>query len=142
MSLDIVLDFSQPMPIQSCMWLIFNEELGYAGTFDALYWYEHPKDKTKSGLVIMDYKTNADLCKEFSRNTKKMLLPPFDYLYDEAKSYYILQLSLYQKAIEHLGYPIIARRLIWLKDDGKYELVPIENLSKELTNALKKQNNE
>lgn len=116
---------------------IYNEKLGYAGTFDMLYWYENPKNPSKSGLVIFDYKTNASLYKDFSRNTNKMLLPPFTELYDEPYSYYTLQLSLYNLGLQQLGYPIIAHRLVWLKEDGNYELIPLEFKMKELVEVLK-----
>ena len=37
----------------------------------------------------------------------------------------------------HIGFNIIGRRLIWLKPTGKYEKVPLEDMSKRLDVALR-----
>lgn len=107
----------------------------YAGTFDLLAYYKHPTDDSKSGLVILDYKTNVSLTKDYSRNCNKMLLPPFENYYDEPLGIYTLQLGLYQIPLENLGYKIIGRRLIHLKEDG-YELIPIADETKQLREIL------
>lgn len=108
----------------------------YAGTFDLLAYYKHPTDDSKSGLVVLDFKTNISLTKDFSRNTNKMLLEPFTDLYDEPMGMYTLQLSAYQIPLEDMGYKIIARRLIHLKEDGTYEFVALADKTKELRNEL------
>lgn len=108
----------------------------YAGTFDLLGYYKHPTDDSKSGLIILDFKTNVSLTNDYSRNKNKMLLEPFSDLWDENQSLYTLQLSAYQIPLEDMGLKVIARRLIHLKDDGNYELVPIEDKTKELRNTL------
>ena len=108
----------------------------YAGTFDLLFYYKDEKDDSKSGLVIFDYKTNAELTKEFSRSYNKMLLPPFENLYDEALSLYTLQLSCYQIPLEDIGLKVIGRRIIWLKDDCTYEKIPLENVTEKLRKTL------
>ena len=107
-----------------------------AGTADILFYYKDPKDDSKSGLCIFDYKTNAEITKSFSRENGKMLLPPFDDYYDEPKSIYTLQLSTYSIPLQDLGFNIIARRLVWLKDDGTYEIIPLKDESKRLRNIL------
>lgn len=108
----------------------------YAGTFDLLAYYKHPNDDTKSGLVVLDYKSNTTLIKDYSRNFNKMLLPPFGDLYDEALSYYVIQLSAYQIPLEDMGLKVIARRLIHLKNDSTYELIPLQDKTKELRKEL------
>ena len=113
-----------------------NLKQDYCGTFDLLMYYKDPSDDSKSGLVIMDYKTNADLKKDFSRMYGKFLLEPFDDLYEEPLSYYTLQLNLYQLPLEDIGLKVIARRIIWLKDDGTYELISIPNITDKLRNTL------
>ena len=40
----------------------------YAGTFDILYYFKHPTDNEKSGLLILDYKTNNDKVKIICKN--------------------------------------------------------------------------
>lgn len=108
----------------------------YAGTFDLLAYYKHPTDDSKSGLVILDYKTNQSLTKDFSHNTNKMLLEPFNDLFDESLGFYTLQLSAYQIPLEDIGYKVIGRRLIHLKEDGTYEFIPTQDKTKELKNEL------
>ena len=93
------------------------------GTFDMLYWYDGNGDSTKAGFVILDYKTNANLYSEYNRNHGKTLLPPFGNLIEEDYGLYIIQLNLYALMLEDIGLPVIARKIVWLKDDGTYEIV-------------------
>ena len=73
-----------------------NLRQDYAGTFDLLWYYKHPTDDSKSGLIILDYKTNGSLTNDFNRGTNRYFAEPFGDLYDEALSSYKLQLSPYQ----------------------------------------------
>ena len=113
-----------------------NLQQDYAGTFDLLWYYKHPKDESKSGLIILDYKTNASLTSDFSRNMGKFFTEPFGEMYDEALSSYKLQLSAYQIPLEDIGLKVIGRIIIWLKEDGDYELIPIDDYTERLRNAL------
>ena len=113
-----------------------NLQQDYAGTFDLLWYYKHPKDESKSGLIILDYKTNASLTNDFSRNMGKFFTEPFGEMYDEALSSYKLQLSAYQIPLEDIGLKVIGRRIIWLKEDGDYELIPIDDYTEKLRNTL------
>lgn len=105
----------------------------YAGTFDILYYYKHPTDDTKSGLVILDYKTNQDLYKNFNGNK---LLPPFNNMLDQNISLYTLQLSCYQIPLEDIGLKVIGRRVIWVKDNGTYENIKVVDVTKKLRGIL------
>ena len=113
-----------------------NLKQDYCGTFDILFYYEDPVNKENSGLCIFDFKTNKELKKDYSREVGKMLLPPFADLYDESLSYYTLQLSCYQIPLEDIGLKVIARRIVWLKDDGTYELIPLEDVTDRLREVL------
>ena len=113
-----------------------NLNQDYAGTFDLLWYYKHPTDDSKSGLIILDYKTNGSLTSDYNRAFGKYFSEPFDDLYDEALSSYKLQLSAYQLPLEDIGLKVIGRRIIWLKDDGTYELIPIEDYTERLRNTL------
>ncbi len=113
-----------------------NLKQDYCGTFDILFYYKDPTDDSKSGLVIMDYKTNRELTKDFSREMGKFLLPPFGDYYEEPLSYYTAQLSCYQLPLEDIGLKVIARRVIWLKDDGTYELIPLNDVTDRLREVL------
>ena len=108
----------------------------YAGTFDLLLYYKDPVDDRKSGLVLSDWKTNGSLTKDFSRNNHKMMYDPFGDLYSEALSHYILQQSLYQIPLEDIGLKVIGRRIIWLKDDGTYEKIKLDDVTKTLREIL------
>lgn len=106
----------------------------YAGTFDLLLYYKHPTDPSKSGLCIRDWKTNREIYKEYSRSHNKMMLYPFNSLYDEPFGAYTIQLNCYQIPLEDIGLKILDRKIIWLKEDGTYELIPVDNC----TNTLRK----
>lgn len=108
----------------------------YCGTFDILFYYKDPNDDERSGLCIFDFKTNKDLRKDFSREMGKYLLPPFGDLYEEPLSYYTLQLSCYQLPLEDIGLKVIARRIVWLKEDGNYELIPLQDVTNRLREVL------
>ena len=111
---------------------------GYAGTFDILFYYDPALDglpEDRGGLIIMDWKTNKDLYKNFA---SQMLLPPFHELLDMPLSTYKLQLSLYENALYKIGLKVIGRRLLWLKPNGEYERIPLESFRKEIDNELQK----
>jgi len=115
-----------------------GEKIKYAGTFDLLVYYQNQAKPDKSGLMILDWKTNADIYKDFSRMKNKMLYPPFDKMYDEPFGAYTLQLTLYNLALEKIGLKVIGRRIVWLKDDGTFEIVPVDYLKKEFLSIDKK----
>ena len=92
----------------------------YAGTFDLLMYVEI---KGTPGLVIFDWKTNADLYKNFAG---KRLIRGLDYLLDNPKNHYEIQQSLYEKALaDKSSLKIFGKRLIWIKESGNYELVKL-----------------
>ena len=102
---------------------VCREDLGYSGTFDLLFYYDAELDnktQDKSGFVIFDYKTNKDLYKNFRG---ERMLYPFNELLNCSFNVYQLQLSLYQLALEPIGFKVIGRRIIWLKDDSSYEKI-------------------
>lgn len=117
-----------------------NEEMNpkqrYCGTFDMLFYYDGEGDKDKAGFVIFDYKTNRSLTNDFARTNGKFLKEPFVNMFAESLSEYTLQLSAYQIPLEDIGLKIIGRRLIWLKDDGTYEKIPLDDMSKTLRETL------
>ena len=113
-----------------------NENYAYSGTFDILFYYDallNGKPDSQSGAYIMDYKTNKDLYKNFK---EQKLLHPFEELLDMPLSIYKLQLAAYQLCLEKINIPIIMRCLIWLRPNGEYEKIRLEDLSKRLNKAL------
>lgn len=106
------------------------------GTFDMLYWYDGGGDASKAGFIVFDYKTNSGLTKDYNRQNNVMLLPPFDNMYQEPLSEYTIQLSLYSLMLEDIGLKVLARKLIWLKDDGTYEKITLPDISGVLRETL------
>lgn len=111
---------------------VYDEKLGYAGTFDILFYYDNKKYPDKSGLYILDYKTNEDLTKNFGDT----LLYPFNEMLNNSLNIYKLQLSLYENCLNNIGLKTVARRLIWLKPDGNYEKINLESYANILKNVL------
>ena len=106
------------------------------GTFDMLYYYDGDGDISKAGFVIFDYKTNANLYNEYNRQNHIMLKSPLEDLFQESLGEYTVQLSLYALMLEDIGLPIIDRKLVWLKDDGTYEIKDTLNISDILRKTL------
>jgi hypothetical protein len=121
------------------MWVVLPETriynigntIKYAGTFDLLVYYDCPTNPEKSGLMILDWKTNSNIYKDFSRTNGRMMLPPFDNLYDEPLGGYTLQLTLYAMALEKIGLKVIGRRIVWLKEDTTFEIVPVDYMKEQ-----------
>jgi hypothetical protein len=38
--------------------------------------------------------------------------------------------------LEDIGLKVIARRIVWLKDDGDYELIPLQDVTNRLRQVL------
>lgn len=106
------------------------------GTFDMLYWNDGGGNPDLAGFIILDYKTNREMQKEFSRKFNKTLLPPFDNLYEEPIGEYTLQLSLYSLLLEDIGIKAKDRILVWLKDDATYEFIHLPDVSDTLREIL------
>ena len=103
-----------------------------SGTFDALFAFQDKQGKWK--LSVRDWKTNKALTNDYNQSNGITLLKPFDTLdyINEPKSVYTIQLSLYSIALEKAGFNVIGRRLVWLKDEGKYEIIPVKYMKNEI----------
>jgi len=108
------------------------------GTADILFYEENLMFPEDSGFVIGDWKTNRELEKEYTVKNDIRMKPPMGDFKDTALSHYTLQFNLYQKMMESVGLNIIDRRLIWLKDDGSYEVRYIPKLSDTIMNKILK----
>lgn len=112
----------------------FKLKNDYCGTFDILWAYK--KKNGSFAPYILDFKTNKSLINDYNRNNGKMMLPPFDDMVDEPLSHYTIQLSAYQMGLEQLGIVAENRVLIWLKDDGTYEKIPVPYVGDRLKAVL------
>ena len=83
-------------------------------------------------IIIHDFKTNASLTSDYNQKFKVTMLPPFDNMIDEPKSHYTFQLSAYALMLMNLGYKVIDRKLIWLKNDGNYEKITLPDITEKL----------
>ena len=51
-------------------------------------------------------------------------------------SLYKLQLSLYQICLENIGFKTAGRRILWLKPEGFYDKIKLEEFTQTLRNKL------
>ena len=101
----------------------------YCGTADITFAMKY---KGEWCILIMDYKTNQSLSSDYNQKFNITMLPPFNDMIDEAKSHYTLQLSLYSLMLMNLGYKVIDRKLIWLKNDGNYGKITLPDITDKL----------
>ena len=104
----------------------------YAGTFDLGIYYDSKENPEKSGFLLFDIKTNGDLYSEYNNEHQRMLKDGFSDMVEQPYSMYVLQLNLYQAALENIGIKVIDRRLIWVKPDETYELVRIPDIQERI----------
>lgn len=107
---------------------VYSKRYRYAGTFDLLL--HNSRDK---GYIIVDYKTNKDLFKNYRG---KLMLSPFEFMLDSPFNHYQIQLSLYQIPLEEVGINIIQRIVVWLLPDGNYRRYDTENYTSILKQSL------
>ena len=105
--------------------MMYHKEFLYAGTADIILY----NTKTKK-FIIGDYKTNKDLHKNFAN---QKLLGPFCNILDTPLNKYQLQLSYYQILLEQIpGVEVSHRKIISIKDNGKYEIFNCNDYTKYL----------
>ena len=120
--------------VYSCYNDVLNLKDDYCGTFDMLF-----ASRGKDGIIrpfLLDYKTNASLTNSYNRCNENMLLEPFNDLVDEPLSHYTIQLNLYSMCLEQLGYEMTHRIIVWLKEDGTYEKIPVPDVREKLKMVL------
>jgi hypothetical protein len=102
----------------------------FAGTADIILY----NTKTEK-FIIADYKTNEQLFKNFA---DKKLLGVFSDLLETNFNKYQIQFSNYQLLFEQTGFEVSHRKLVWLKDDGTYEMYDTTDYTKKLKTYLKR----
>jgi ATP-dependent exoDNAse (exonuclease V) beta subunit len=105
--------------------MVYTEK--YAGTFDRLVY-----DTKKQKFIIIDYKTNKDLIKNFR---EKKMYPPFENLLDTPYNHYVLQLSMYQIALQNIGMSV-GSLLVHLLPSGEFKCYEIDDVTEKLRNRL------
>ena len=133
-----VIDDIYPFMAECKMYMPLGNKYGineiFCGTADILLAY---KKNNKYKLLVNDYKTNASLSSSYNQSNGVTMLPPFDDMIDEPLSHYTIQLSLYSMMLENLGYDVIDRRIIWLKDDGTYEKIKVPYIKDKIIESFK-----
>ena len=86
--------------------------------------------------LIVTHNTNASLVNDFNQKKNNTLLYPFNSFVDQPESIYTIQLCLYQLGIEQLGYNVVDRKLLWLKEDGLYEKIGVQDVKEMLKKSL------
>lgn len=97
---------------------VVNPILGYAGTFDLLLY-----DMVDKVFELKDYKTNENLHRWFGNHLKT----PLNRIKDSDIGKYTLQQNMYGIQLENIGIPTSRMHLIWLKEDGTYEEVRLDD---------------
>lgn len=105
---------------------MYSKKYNYAGTCDLLVY-----DTINNKVVLLDYKTNFELDKQYN-----YLLEPFNYLPDTQFNKYQLQLSYYQIMLEEAGIKVDERYVVWLKHDGDYKLRYCNDFTETIKNYL------
>lgn len=131
---DIIgIDEMYPLIPEVKMYMPLDNKFGikrlYCGTADITFAIKY---KGEWSILIHDYKTNASLTSDYARSFEQYMLEPFNDMFDESLGHYTVQLSLYQMMLMNLGYKIIDRKLIWLKNDGNYEKVSVPDVTQKL----------
>jgi len=101
--------------------VIFNEELGIAGTIDLMI--GHTNNKGEQLVSLVDWKT----CKKVDNiayDDKKGIKKPLLEVSDTKINKYTLQLSLYAYMLELRGFEIDKLYIVHLLDD-EYRLIPV-----------------
>lgn len=131
----IKIDEIYPLISEVKMYMPKNNKFGinklYCGTADITFAIKH---KGEWCILLHDYKNNKTLINDFARNAKQMMLPPFEELVDEPMSHYTFQLSAYSLMLMNLGYKVIDRKLIWIKNNGEYEKIQLEDITQKIIN--------
>lgn len=103
----------------------------FAGTIDLLLY-----DMDRNGYVIVDFKTNKELHRNYSG---KNLAAPFQDMSDTPYNRHQLQLSAYEMLMEANGFPVVGRRIIHVRDTGVFEVLPTGFFKKDIEDYLKRQ---
>lgn len=102
--------------------IMYHTYYKYSGTGDVLLF-----DRLTNSYIIVDYKTNEDLFKNFRG---KKLMKPFQDLLDNPYNHYQVQLTLYEVLIKQLNlYPVSEKWIVWLLPDGTYQRYVTHNIT-------------
>ena len=108
---------------------MYHKKYLFAGTADILLYNTLNKE-----YYIADYKTNKDLFKNFKG--KKMIGVFMNFL-DNPFNHYQIQLSLYQILLQQVeGIQVTKRKIIWLKENGEYEMYDCNDYTEVLEQQL------
>lgn len=122
------LDMKRYVPVAKELRIV-NPRLRYAGTFDLLLY-----DLADHCYILKDYKTNADLFRDYGDK----LRAPLSMIKASDHGKYTLQQNLYWIQLHNIGITVSNAGLIWLKEDGTYMDVPIDDRRTVISWAMEK----
>ena len=105
------------------------------GTCDLLFYEEDPLFG-EGQFVLADWKTNASLTNDYKRKNNICMKFPLDNMVDDALNHYTLQFNLYRRMLESVDIKIGDMRLIWLKEDGNYEIIKIQKMNDSILDRI------
>jgi len=108
--------------------IIYNEEIGVAGTTDALCYYNGKVD-------IFDFKTDKKPIEVDDNRYNKYFLPPLQDLPANSFYYYALKMSIYKHILELDGFDVNTLGLLHIRKD-KIEEIILPNLKWEVLMIL------
>ena len=107
---------------------MYHKRYLFAGTCDILLF-----NKNTGEYILCDYKTNERLFKNYAG---ERLLKCFSDLLKHDFNLYQIQLSLYQLLFEQTGHKIGKRKIIHLKNDGRFQIYDTINFIDRLQGYL------
>lgn len=124
-------DYKDRLQHLSDEYIIGSEEYDIASAVDHLF-----INKLTSGLVMIDYKTNADIYKN-EKYAKNMKIP-LNKLKDTTLNHYYLQLSIYKFIIEkYTEIEIEDMFIVWFSEkNDEYNIIEVPYLEKEVKKIL------
>lgn len=103
---------------------MYHKDKMYAGTADIILY-----NKNTGKFIIADYKTNADLFKNFKG---QRLTGRFSNFLDSPFNKYQIQLSYYHILLEQTGVEISGRKILWILPNGTYQMYDSQDLTQYL----------
>lgn len=110
---------------------MYSKKLKIAGTTDLVL-----KNNETGNLIVVDYKTNKSLTKNYKG---KRLKKPFSSFLDNPLNKYKIQLNYYDLMLEEAGYNVEDKWIIWTTPNKKnsFQLFKVPNLKNRIKNAYR-----
>jgi len=113
---------------------MYHKEYMFACTLDKLLY-----NTVNQELIIVDYKSNKDLHKNYKG---QRLLEPFEDFLDTPLNKYIIQLNLYKILLKQIpGIHVRSMKIVWFDLNNNFQIFDLMDCEDRLLNALNKMYN-